>query len=290
LKQKLSVDFRARYGPWAIVAGASAGLGAAFAEQIAAQGLNLVLVARRRELLEQVGAHLVSTYGVQVRTITLDLARDDATATIAGAAADLDIGLLVYNAAYSVIGPFLDRSLEDHLREVAANCRTPLGLAYTYGQPMRRRGKGGIILMSSLSALQGSALIANYAATKAYNLLLAEGLWEELRGAGVDVLACRAGAVSTPNYLKSISRPAQTSAEPPLGAMPAEVVVADTLAGLGRSGSLIPGWNNQAAAFVMQRVLPRGLAIRLMGRVLRRLYSDYAADSQVDHPLPGPDR
>lgn len=267
-----------------MVAGASAGLGAAFAEQIAAQGLNLVLVARRRELLEQVGAHLVSTYGVQVRTITLDLARDDAAATIAGTAEDLDIGLLVYNAAYSAIGPFLDRSLEDHLTEIAVNCRTPLGLAYTFGQPMRKRGMGGIILMSSLSALQGSALIANYAATKAYNLLLAEGLWEELRGAGVDVLACRAGAVSTPNYLKSISRPAQTSAEPPLGAMPAEGVVADTLAGLGRAGSLIPGLSNQAAAFFMQRMLPRGLAIRLMGRILRRLYSGYSVDAQADNP------
>jgi short-subunit dehydrogenase len=290
LKPKLRVDFRARYGPWAIVAGASAGLGAAFAEQIAAQGLNLLLVARRLELLEQVGAHLVSTYAVQVRTIPLDLARDDAAATIAGAAEDLEIGLLVYNAAYSAIGPFLDRSLEDHLTENAVNCRTPLGLAHTFGQPMRRRGQGGIILMSSLSALQGSALIAHYAATKAYNLLLAEGLWEELRGAGVDVLACRAGAVSTPNYLQSISRPGQTTAEPPLGAMSPEVVVADTLAGLGRAGSLIPGLSNQAAAFMMQRVLPRGLAIRLMGRVLRRLYSAASVDSQTDNPLLRTDR
>jgi short-subunit dehydrogenase len=280
VKRKLRADFRARYGPWAIVAGASAGLGAAFAEQIAAQGLNLVLVARRRELLEQVGAHLVSTYGVQVRTIALDLARDDASARVAAAAEDLDIGLLVYNAAFSAIGPFLDRSLEDHLREIATNCRTPLGLAYAFGQPMRRRGNGGIILMSSLSALQGSALIANYAATQAYDLLLAEGLWEELRGTGVDVIACRAGAISTPNYLRSRSTSARPSTEPPMGAMPAEVVVADTLASLGSGGSLIPGLNNQAAAFIMERVLPRGLAIRLMGRVLRDLYSDYSVDSQ----------
>ena len=276
MKRRLSPDFRARYGPWAIVAGASAGLGAAFAAQIAAQGLNLLLVARRPDLLEQVGARLVSTCAVQVRAIALDLARDDATATVAAAAEGLDVGLLVYNAAYSAIGPFLDRPLEDHLREIATNCRTPLGLAYTFGQPMRKRGRGGIILMSSLSALQGSALIANYAATKAYNWLLAEGLWEELRGARVDVLACRAGAVSTPNYLESITRAAQPASRPPLGTMTAEAVVAEALAGLGGGGSVIPGFSNRAAAFIMGRLLPRELAVRLMGRVLRRLY---AADS-----------
>jgi short-subunit dehydrogenase len=288
LKRKLSPDFRARYGPWAIVAGASAGLGAAFAEQIADQGLNLLLVARRQDLLEQVGAHLISTYGVQVRTVALDLARDDATARVAAAAGGLDVGLLVYNAAYSAIGPFLDRPLEEHLREIATNCRTPLGLAYAFGQPMRKRGRGGIILMSSLSALQGSALIANYAATKAYNLLLAEGLWEELRGAGVDVMACRAGAVSTPNYLESLSRAAQATARqiarPPLGAMPAEAVVAETLASLGSGGSVIPGFSNRAAAFIMGHVLPRGLAVRIMGRVLRRLYAGDSVDGRTADP------
>jgi short-subunit dehydrogenase len=277
LKRKLKADFRARYGPWAVVAGASAGLGAAFAEQLAAQGLNLVLVARRQTLLEQVSAQLGSRHGVQVRILALDLGREDAAAQVAAASEGLDIGLLVYNAAFSAIGSFLDISLEDHLREISTNCRTPLGLAYTFGQALRQRRRGGIILMSSLSALQGSALIANYAATKAYNLLLAEGLWEELRGAGVDVLACRAGAVSTPNYLQSLAAPAQPGAEPPMGAMPAAVVAADTLAALGRGGSLVPGMNNQAAAFIMGRLLPRGLAIRLMGRVLRGLYSNHRA-------------
>jgi short-subunit dehydrogenase len=162
--------------------------------------------------------------------------------------------------------------LDDHLKEVATNCRTPLSLAYTFGQSMAQRGRGGILLMSSLSALQGSALIANYAATKAYNLLLAEGLWEELRGTGVDVLACRAGAISTPNYLESLARTGQPAAASP-GTLPAAVVAAEALAGLGRGASVTPGFRNQAAASVMGRLLPRGLAIRLMGRVLRGLYA-----------------
>ena len=268
------------------MAGASAGLGAAFAEQIAARGINLVLVARRAELLDQISARLGGAYGVQVRTMALDLARDDAAARLAAELNDLEVGLLVYNAAFSAIGPFLSRPLEDHLMEIATNCRTPLSLAYELGQRMRRLGRGGIILMSSLSALQGSALIANYAATKAYNLLLAEGLWEELRHEGIDVLACCAGAVSTPNYLNSLASTGKPAAGPPMGAMPADAVVAETLAGLGKEGSLIPGFSSQAAAFFMRRVIPRGLAIRLMGRVLRGLYADDSVDPRADGPMP----
>jgi len=275
LKHQPRAVFQSCYGPWAIVAGASAGLGAAFAEQIAEQRLNLLLVARRQELLEPLAARLAAASGAQARTLVLDLAGEDAAERVAAAADGLEVGLLVYNAAYSAIGPFLDRPLDDHLRELATNCRTPLALAHTFGQPMRRRGRGGIILMSSLSALQGSALIANYAATKAYNLLLAEGLWEELRQSGVDVMACRAGAVSTPNYLASLASSAGTTRRPPGGAMTPEAVVAETLAGLGRGGSLIPGAGNRGAAFLMERVLPREFAIRLMGRVLRGLYAHY---------------
>src|SRR5262249_2332566 len=145
-----------------------------------------------------------STYGVQVRKIPFDLAREDAAATLAAQTDDLEIGLLVYNAALSVIGPFLERPLEDHFAEIATNCRTPMSLAYSFGQQMRGRGHGGIILMSSVSSGQGSALIANYAATKAYNALLAEGLWEELRDQGIDVMACQAGAVSTQSFADSL--------------------------------------------------------------------------------------
>src|SRR5579859_7399810 len=266
-------EFRERYGPWAVVAGASQGLGAEYAAQLAANGLNLLLIARRAELLSALATDLAERHGVQVRTLALDLARADIGSVVSAETAGLEIGLLVYNAGLSVVGPFFDRPLEAHLTELWVNCRAPLTLGYTLGQGMRERGRGGIILMSSLSASMGSALIANYAATKAYNLVLAEGLWEELRGAGVDVLACRAGAVSTPNYLQSLARAGRPAVSPPAGAMPAAAVVAATLAGLGQAGSLIPGFSNQAAAFVLGRVLPRGLAIRLMGGVLRRLYA-----------------
>ncbi len=260
-------EFRKRYGPWALIAGASSGLGAEFAEQLAACGLNLVMVARRAPLLESQCERLTAAHSIQARPLPLDLADSNSAAIINSRTADLDVGLVVYNAAYSAIGPFLDRPLEEHLKEIETNCRGPLQLAYTFGKRMCARGRGGIILMSSLSALQGTALISNYTATKAYNLILAEGLWEELRREGIDVLASCPGATDTPNYLASTRRhPAPVAA--------ARVVVAETLAALGREPSVVPSYTNKLTAFLMQRLIPRKMAIAIMGRVLRSMYAN----------------
>ena len=264
------LDFAASYGPWAVVAGASEGLGAQFAAQLAARRINLVLIARRAAMLEQLAAQLKAGYGMQVRTIELDLGRADCGAIVAAHTGDIEIGLLVYNAARSVIGPFLAQPLDQHLNELDVNCRAPLTLAYTLGRRMLERRRGGIVLMSSLSAAQGSPMIANYAATKAYNQLLAEGLWDELRGQGVDVLACCAGATTTPNYLASAPKRGAAAAT----AMSPSAVVEEVLAALGRQPSLVPGRANRLAAFVMRRLLPRRAAIAIMGRTLRKMYGE----------------
>ncbi len=257
--------FRARYGPWALVAGASEGLGAEFATQLAARGLNLVLIARREELLNTLGERLKHTYGVEVRTLPLDLAREDLDQAVRAATDEIEVGLLVYNAAVSLIGPFFEQSLEDHRRELVVNCRAPLTLAYLLGLPMLKRGRGGILLMSSLGGSLGSALIVNYTATKAYNRLLAEGLWDELRGQGVDVLASCPPAVSTPGYLASAPHGS-------MSAMTPQAVVRESLAALGKRPAIIPGRRWRLANTFMQRLLPRASAIKLMGSVTRRMY------------------
>lgn len=262
--------FRSKYGPWALVAGASAGLGAEFAAQLAARGLNLILVARQADRLAQLSTTLSAEHRVQVRTLQIDLAEDAAPETIVAQTNDVEIGLLVCNAAYSAIGAFLDQPLEHHLRELNTNCRAPLTLAYLLGQKMRARQRGGIVLMASLSALHGSPLIADYAATKAYNQILAEGLWDELRAWGVDVLACCPGATATPNYLASRPKAARFNSG---SAMSPRAVAAEALTALGTQPSFIPGRGNRLAAFVMHRVLPRRIAIQIMGRTLRQMYS-----------------
>ena len=262
-------EFAARYGSWGIVAGASEGLGAAYAEQLAERGLNLVLVARRAELLQSLASELSTKYKVETKIIPLDLTASDAVEQIAENTKDLEIGLLIYNAAFSAIGPFLERPLEDHIKEINTNAYTPLKLIYLFAEKMLARGRGGIVLMSSLSAFQGSAYISTYAATKAFNIVLAEGLWEEWRERGVDVLVCVSGAVKTPNYVAS--EPEQTGGLGDMTMRP-DQVVREALNALGKGPYVIPGRMNRISSFVLRHLLPRKAAVKFMGRILRRMY------------------
>lgn len=260
------MSFEARYGPWAVVAGASAGLGEAFARQLAARGIHLVLLARRQETLEALAAALRQAHGVEVRTLAIDLGRPDLGDAVDALTRDLDVGLLVYNAAHSVIGPFLERPLEAQLRVVDVNVRGPLILAHRLGSRMAKRGRGGILLMASMAAGQGNPWLASYAASKAFNQIFAEGLWGELRQQGVDVLACRAGTMNTPAYAASRPKRAVPMQEP-------EAVAAHALGRLGRGPGAIPGWMNRIAAFVFAHLFPREVSIAIMGRATRRLYA-----------------
>jgi short-subunit dehydrogenase len=247
------------------VAGASEGLGAEFGRRLAGHGLNLVLVARREALLRELAGEIAGAHGVEVRCAAVDLASETALPAIEEATAGLEVGLLVYNAALSVIGPFLDHPLGRHRTELDVNCRRPLELCHRFGSAMRERGRGGLLLMSSLAGGQGSPYIANYGATKAWNRVFAEALWFELRGQGVDVLACCAGATRTPGYLadRGEERSGYVPEQEP------EEVVAEALAALGRRPSMIPGRANRLASFFMQRLLPRRTAITVMGRASR---------------------
>jgi len=265
--------FGDRFGPWALVAGASEGLGAAFAHALAGRGLNLVLLDRRAALLEALADDLRANAGVEVHTLALDLGGADLAPRLEAVTADLEVGLVIYNAAHSVVEPFLDQPLSQHLRAVEVNCRGPLVLAHLFGPGMRARARGGLLLMSSLAGLQGSALIATYAATKAFNTVLAESLFDELRHAGVTVLACQAGATRTPGYIDSAPRRAGLDRVLAQEQEPGQVVQ-EALAALarGEGGAMIPGRGNRLAAQVMRRLLPRRLAVALMGSATRRLY------------------
>lgn len=262
-------NFSERYGPWAIVAGASEGIGAAYAEKLASRKLNLILIARRAEVLEALASRLSQKYSVKIKIIILDLSASDAAERVLRETNGLEVGLLVYNAAFSAIGPFLERPAGDHIKELQTNALTPLKLIYLFAERMLARGCGGIVLMSSLSAFQGSAYISTYAATKAFSIVLAEGLWEEWRERGVDVLVCISGAVKTRNYVAS--EPEQTGG---LGdiTMDPDQVVREALRALGREPYVIPGRINRISSFVMRHLLPRKTAVKLMGRILRRMY------------------
>jgi short-subunit dehydrogenase len=249
--------FAAKYGPWAVVAGASEGLGAAFAEQLAVRGLNLVLLARRADMLAQLSARLSAGRDIEIRTHACDLALSDLAGVLEDATKQLEVGVAVYNAAYAPIGDMLDHSIDDLLRVVDVNVRGPLVFARTLAPGMRSRGRGGIVLMSSLAGFQGAPRIATYAASKAFNIVFGEGLWRELRASGVEVLVSCAGAIRTPGYSKSAHKDAP-------GTLDAAQVAQQTLDALGHGPTVIPGATNRLARFLLGRVLPRRTAISIM--------------------------
>ena len=250
-------DFVRRYGAWATVAGASEGLGAAFAAGLAARGMNLLLLARRADRLDEVARRIREERGVEVRCLSIDVADPGVARALTDAAADLEIGVLVYNAAYSPIGNFLDLPQEELLQVVDVNVRAPIVFIHSLVPAMLERRRGAVVLMSSLAGLQGAPRIATYAASKAFNTILAEGLWGELQHSGIDVLATCAGAIRTPGY-------AQTSAHEAPGMLDPVDVAQQTLAALGRGPRVVPGLLNRLASVVTGRVLPRRAAIRLM--------------------------
>jgi short-subunit dehydrogenase len=191
------MDFAERYGPWAVVAGASEGVGASVARLLGDRGVNVVLVARRRAALDEVAATVVT----DTRTLVLDLSTADADETLAADTDDLDVGLLVYNAgADSNMSRFLDKPLEVWQTMLARNCATVIGAAHHFADRMAQRGHGGIVVVSSGAAWAGGSHLAVYGATKAFDLLLAESLWAELGPLGVDVLAMVLGATDTPAF------------------------------------------------------------------------------------------
>ncbi|WP_431970555.1 SDR family NAD(P)-dependent oxidoreductase [Nocardia sp. bgisy134] len=191
-------DSLARYGPWALIAGGSEGVGASFAHHLAAAGINLVLVARRADPLRET-AEACRASGVEVRTLAVDLADRGAAALVAGAVDDLDIGLLVYNAgANTHSARFLDGDLAAFDRVIDLNVTTPLGLVHRLTPGMVARGRGGVILVGSMAGYLGSSQHTVYGGVKAFGRIFAEGLWLELREHGVDVLELVLGVTRTP--------------------------------------------------------------------------------------------
>jgi short-subunit dehydrogenase len=260
--------FAARYGPRALVAGGAIGMGAEYCRQIAATGIDLVILDRDEPALDGTANELRSARdAVDVVTAVVDLAQPagrlrDAVQHVIG---DLEIGLLVANAAWSPVGPFLDTDLSSLMTAIDINCRAPVVLVHELGARMAARGRGGVIVMSSLAAETGTAQVALYSATKAFDLVLAEGLWYELRDRGVDVVAIRPGSTRTPGWQST--QPASGELK---GVMEPADVVRDALAALGTTPSITAGAANRAAE-AMFRSMARRDVIELMSRITSQL-------------------
>jgi len=251
---------RARYGPWAVVTGASDGIGRALASELAAAGVHVVLAARRQEALDALGAELTTRYGVETRSAVVDLSQPSGASMLLNATRDLDVGLLVAAAGFGTSGEFLSADIESELGMIDVNCRAVAALSHGFGNRFVARGRGGLILLSSLVAFQGVPRTANYAATKAYVQSLAEGLRIELATHGVDVLASAPGPVNSGFAARALMTMsfAQSPAE----------VARGTLAALGRWGTVRPGFLARFLELSLS-FLPRWGRVRMMGLVMK---------------------
>ncbi|HET6736070.1 SDR family NAD(P)-dependent oxidoreductase [Mycobacterium sp.] len=195
----MTKDFAGKYGPWAIVLGASDGVGALFAERIASNGVNVVLVARREQVLAEVAAGIRERTGAKTLTLAVDLTDPDASNTIIGATKDLEIGMLVYCAGSDPnYQPFLANPVSTAEALLQRNCVVMMRLCHHYAALMVERGRGGIVNFSSGAALAGGPNMVAYGATKAFDMVFTEALWTELQGTGVDVLGLLLGKTDTP--------------------------------------------------------------------------------------------
>jgi short-subunit dehydrogenase len=200
VQRPLSAErMRTKYGPWAVIAGASEGTGAEYAHQLAAVGIHCLLVARRAEPLGQLAQELTGKYQVQARVLSLDLSAPDAAQRMKEAASDVEVGLYVSNAGADPTGMhFLDVPLERSHRLITMNVTTVVDAVHAFAPAMKARGRGGIILMSSGAGLGGQPRVAIYSGTKAFEVNFGESLWIELRRFGIDVLTVAAPAMDTP--------------------------------------------------------------------------------------------
>ena len=256
------MTFKDRYGPWALVTGASSGIGAEFARQLAERGLNLAILARRKPRLEELARHLQDRNHIQVKVIAADLAQPDFLSLILSETQSIEIGLLVNNAGFGLARSFLDHELEKELALLDVNCRVPLALSHVFGRQMAERKQGGIIFVSSVSGYLATPYEATYAASKVYELFLAESLGYELKKNGIDVLALCPGSTDTEFHQVSGSRP--------VAAMAVQPVVALALKKLGKAPVVIPGWHNRLLVYLL-KFTPRQVQTLVAGRVMGNL-------------------
>ncbi len=260
-------DFHIQYGPWALVTGASSGIGLEFANQLAKEGLNLIIVARRKEILDTNAKELGSHYNVQVKSIVLDLTKPNAVTELASKTKDLDIGLVIPNAGIETHGHFLKVDIEKQLKMLQLNCIVPMQMAHQFGQRLIHRGHGGIVFVASTFAYQAVPYFANYAASKSYILFLGEALHEEFKAKGIDVTTLSPGLTQT----EMPEKMEMDLSKLPMKAMDVKPVVKSALSALKQGKALVvPGSANKLMAIMSQRLMPRQWIASTFGKMNKK--------------------
>lgn len=256
------MSFKEKYGPWALVTGASSGLGVEYAVQLAEKGLNLILIARREEMMFELAEKIQNKYPIEVKIIPLDLSKEGFYSELSEKIGDLEIGLVVNNAGMNSEGHFYRADLDRNIQMIRLNMEAPFIIAFEMGKKLIERGKGGIIFTASSSSFQATPYLSHYGATKAYLLSLAESMNYEFKDKGVDVIALCPGMTESEMTKSMKGSPLVMKAAP---------VVKLALDNLGKEAYVVPGFGNKIQAFMTQRILGRDLSRIVTGSLMKRV-------------------
>lgn len=256
---------KARFGPWALITGASSGIGREFARQIAASGINIVIVARRETLLHQVGAELSKIYGIEHRVVVADLSEEGFIGRLAAATDGLDIGLVVSNAGTANPGEFLKLDRRELVRLLKLNSLAHMEIAHHFGPGLVQRRRGGIVLSGAMGAVQGVPLMANESGAKSYVQSFGEALHAELSPLEVNVSVLIIGPTQTAIIEKIGFDPATTPMKP----MSVEQCVFEGLQALKRNRAThLSGRINRVMNALIPAELARGVMHKVMAKAL----------------------
>ncbi len=256
----LGPSFVERYGPWAVVTGASEGIGREFARVLAENRINLVLCARRGDALQALANELSAAFQVQCRIVATDLSQSGASDVLLQATQDLDVGLLIPAAGFGSSGLFVNGDPVQEEQMIMLNCVSVMQQCHAFAHRLSERGRGGIVMVGSVLGFMGTPHAANYAATKAYVQSLAEALREELRPAGVDVLVSAPGPTAT-GFAERARLQMQLAMTP-------RTIATATLGALGKSGTVRPGWLSKLLGWSLATA-PRWLQVKIIGTVMK---------------------
>jgi uncharacterized protein len=274
-----AAELRTKYGPWALITGASSGIGAEFAWQLGAAGLNLVVAARRKPLLDELGERIRLRFGVATRSVCIDLAEESAVETLAGAVADLDIGLVISNAGTGQPGRFLEEDHREQLARFRLNALSHLNIAYHFGERLARRGRGGLLLGGAMGAAQGIPFMATDAAAKALVQSLGASLHVELARQGVHVMTL----IVPPTDTAIIAKFGLDPSRMPMKPMSPQQCVTEALLAFrkGRSSSL-PGALNRT----LDAIIPSSIKRFMMAQMIERTLGQNTARAVGERTVP----
>jgi len=259
----MASEFLSTYGPWAIVTGASSGIGAEFARQLAAEGMHVVLAARRKALLDELGNEIGTRFGVQTRTVVVDLSEEDSVERLGAAVADLNVGLVVSNAGTGNPGSYLNDDHGERLRLFRLNALAHLNIAHLFGRRLAKRGGGGLLLGGAMGAAHGIPFSANEAGAKALVQSLGESLHVELRRNRIQVMTL----VVPPTNTAIIEKFGLDPARMPMKPMSTTRCVSDALRAFRKGRSLcLPGLANR----IMSAIIPTSVMRVVMGRMIEQ--------------------